>query len=375
LFFAPFDRRVKLREMRWSELSIPTLRDEPSEGDRRRKLLVRAGYWKSSGGPQFLGQRSLEKIDAVLRTDGVAALRFCGLRGVAEEIDGEFAPEPFHTPGVKTIADLAAFTGLPETAQMKSVVMRSDEGLVLALVRGDHSLSEAKLRKIVGADVRAASADEIRERFGADPGSLGPVGLEGVRVLADHALRGRRNMICGANRTDYHLRNVTPERDFRLEYADLRVAVDGPGQDGVPVRIEGGGLVGSVGNLSAEHVLVELSQQNRDDAGLVMPPMVAPFSVLFTPVNIGDETQRAIAEKLYEEAKAAGCDALLDDRDMRPGVKFKDAELIGIPWRVTLGKKLGEGLVEVQERRGRQSWDIPIAEAVAFVRGRWDAVV
>jgi prolyl-tRNA synthetase len=361
--------------MRWTELSIPTLRDEPSEGDRRRKLLVRAGYWKPSGGPLFLGQRSLDKIGSVLREEGVAGLRYCGLHGNAEEIEGDLAPEPFHTPGVKTIAELAAFTGLPETAQMKSIVMRAGEGLVLALVRGDHSLSEAKLRKILGRDVEAATADEIRAKFGSDPGSLGPVGLEGVRVLADEALRGRRNMICGANRTDYHLRHATPGEDFQAEFFDLRVAVEGPGQDGVPVRIEGGGLVGKVGDISSEYVLIELSQQNRDDAGLVMPPMVAPFSVLLTPVNIADQAQRATAEKLYEDAKAAGCDALLDDRDQRPGVKFKDAELIGIPWRVTLGKKLGEGLVEVQERRGKGSWDVPVGEAVAFVRGRWDLVV
>jgi prolyl-tRNA synthetase len=361
--------------MRWTELSIPTLRDQPSEGDRRRKLLVRAAYWNPTGGPQFLGRRSLEKIQSLLRENGVAGLRYCGLKGVVEEIEGDLSPEPFHTPGVKTIAELAAFTALPETAQMKSVVMQSEAGLVLALVRGDHSLSEAKLRKLVGPETQAATADEIRQSFGADPGSLGPVGLSGVRILADEALRGRRNLLCGANRTDYHLRHVTPGRDFQPEYCDLRVAVDGPGQDGVPVRAEGGGLIGSVGNLSAEAVLVELSQQNRDDAGLIMPPMVAPFSVLFTPVNIADEAQRTIAEKLFEDAKTAGCDALLDDRDLRPGVKFKDAELIGIPWRITLGKKLAAGLVEVQERRCRQSWDIPVAEAVEFVRGRWDAVV
>ena len=355
--------------MRWTQVSIPTLRDEPSEGDRRRKLLVRAGYWN-----QFLGQRTLEKIHNVLSQNGVDGLRLCGLRGVVEDVEGDHAPEPFHTPGVKTIADLAAFTGLPETGQIKSVVMRAGDALVLALVRGDHSLSESKLRKLVGV-VQSAAADEIRVVFGADPGSLGPVGLSGVRVLADNALRGRRNMICGANRTDYHLRHVTPGRDFQCEYSDLRVPVEGPGHDGVPVRIEGSGLVGSVGNLSAEQVLIELSQRNRDDAGLVMPPMVAPFSVLFTPVNIADEKQRVTAEKLYEEARAAGCDALLDDRDLRPGVKFKDAELIGIPWRVTLGKKLADGFVEVQERQGKKSWDVPIAEAVQFVRDRWDTIV
>ncbi|MEO5926587.1 MAG: YbaK/EbsC family protein [Bryobacteraceae bacterium] len=361
--------------MRWTELSIPTLRDEPSEGDRRRKLLVRAGYWKASGGPQFLGQRTLEKIDRVLRDQGVAGLRYCGVRGTAEEIDGDLAPELFHTPNVKTIAALASFTGLPETAQMKSVVMRAADDLVLVLVRGDHSLSEAKLRAILGSAVQPATAEQIRAQFNADPGSLGPVGLQGVRILADESLRGRRNMICGANQTDYHLRHVTPGEHFVPEVFDLRVPIDGPGQTGVPVRVQGGGLIGSVGDISAEYVLVELSQQNRDDVGLIMPPMVAPFSVLIVPVNIHREDQRTTAESLYEAAKASGCDALLDDRDLRPGIKFKDAELIGIPWRITIGMKLSEGLVEVQERRGKQSWDVPVAEAVEFVRARWDSVV
>jgi prolyl-tRNA synthetase len=297
----------------------------------------------------------------------------CGLKTVVEEIDGDFHPEEFQTPGVKTIAELAAFTGLPETMQIKSVVMRSGEALVLVLVRGDHNLSESKLRAILGSGVEAATADDIRAQFGADPGSLGPVGLQGVRVLADEALRGRRNMICGANRTDYHLRHVTPGKDFSAEFFDLRVPANGPGQEGVPVRVEGGGLIGSLGNISAEHVLVEIARQGRDEAGLVMPPMVAPFSVLFIQVNVGDEAQRTAAENLYADAKAAGCDALLDDRETRAGVKFKDAELIGIPWRVTIGKKLKDGLAEVTERRAMQSWDVPLSEVVSFVRQRWDA--
>jgi len=135
--------------------------------------------------------------------------------------------------------------------------------------------------------------------------------------------------------------------------------------------VEGGGLVGNVGNLSPEQVLIELSQRNRDEAGLVMPPLVAPFSVVFTPVNIADDQQRIAAESLYDQAKAAGCDALLDDRDLRPGVKFKDADLIGFPWRVTPGRKLSEGLVEVQQRSPRLSWEIPLGEVVEFVRSRW----
>jgi prolyl-tRNA synthetase len=112
----------------------------------------------------------------------------------------------------------------------------------------------------------------------------------------------------------------------------------------------------------------------RDGAGLVMPKAIAPFSVVFVPVNVKDDAQRSAAEQLYEQAKSAGCDAVLDDRDERPGVKFKDSELIGIPWRITLGKKLAEGKAEVFERASGEKWDVPVGEAVEFVRGRWDSV-
>ncbi len=138
--------------------------------------------------------------------------------------DGDLTPEEFHTPNVKTIIELARFTGLPETSQMKSVVMVADGEPVLVLLRGDHQLDPAKL----ATEVRAARPEEIRQWFGADGGSLGPIGVaKNVRIIADDALRGRRNMIAGANRNDYHLRNVTPGEDFEVEFHDLRQAAEG----------------------------------------------------------------------------------------------------------------------------------------------------
>lgn len=420
--------------MRWSNLYIPTLREEPSEGDPPSKLLVRAGYARFGAdglGYLHLGQRSLAKIASAVRKEldalggqevalgdtlieaarglrsykhasqlwyqqrgfaiealgvgveareiGAAAQRAlagCGIPVVTGDPEGEFAPEEFHTPGVKTIADIAAFTGMPESSQIKSVVTICGGELVLILLRGDHSLSEAKLRMLLDGDIRAASHEEIRERFGADPGSLGPVGLRGVRILADEALRGRRNMIGGANRTDYHLRYITPGRDFEPEYADLRVAVDGVGHEGTPI-VAGGMLAGSVAQMEIAMAYGEIAidrlfraSARRDEFGIVLPPAIAPFSIVITPVNIRDDAQRIAAEQLYESAKAAGCDALFDDRDERPGVKFKDAELVGIPWRVTVGKKLAEGVVEVLERAGKQSWDVPVSNAIEFVWSR-----
>lgn len=426
------------RQMRWSKLYVPTLREEPSEGDPSSKLLVRAGYARyGAGGLGYLhfGQRSLAKIAAAVRREletlgaqevalgdamvaaarglrsykqiqqlwyqqrefviemlgfGIEdreiraaierALAARGISAIVGDPEGDFAHEEFPTPDVKTIADIAAFTGMPESSQIKSVVMMCAGKLLLILVRGDHSLSEAKLRILVEGDIRAATADEIRECFGADPGSLGPVGVRGVRILADEALRGRRNMIGGANKTDYHLRYITPGRDFEPEYADLRVAVEGVGQEGTPIVV-GEILVGSVAQTEPEMAFGEIAIDQlfraavqRDELGLVLPPAIAPFSLVFTPVNVRDDAQGTTAERLYGSAKAAGCDALLDDRDERPGVKFKDAELVGIPWRVTVGKKLAEGIVEVFERSAKQSFDVPVSNAIEFVRGRWDVI-
>ena len=437
--------------MRWSRLFIPTLREEPAEGDPRWRLLVRAGYARPGGAFLFLGQRALNKIasnvcgqlealgaqevslgvslreaaqfasgdlrsykqlpqmfvqrrgavveaaafglDAGAVRDAFArGLEACGVAVSVADPEGDAVPEAFHTPGVKSIAELAAFAGAPETSLIKSVVMSGPQGLVLALVRGDHSLSERNLQAVVGRNLHAATAEEIRVVFGAGPGSLGPVGLAGVRILADFALRGRRNMICGANRDDYHLRNVTPGKDFAAEFCDLRVE-DGIGADGVPV-LSGDVVLGSVeesvagltvlnesgstyapgfvfGELALDRVL---AQVGRDESGLVMPPRIAPFSVAFVVVNAKDAEQAATGHRLYEAALVAGCDAVLDDRDERPGVKFKDCELVGIPWRVTVGKKLAEGVVGGSGRHSKESWDVPVGEAVEFVRGRWDVV-
>ena len=314
----------------------------------------------------------------------------------------DLAPEEFHTPGRKTIAEVAEFTQLPETSQIKSLVMVADGKPVLALLRGDHTLSETKFAAVVGgSEVRPAHAEEIREWFGADPGSLGPVGLKKMRIVADVALQGRRNMIAGANKDDYHLRNVTPDEDFTAEYQDIRQvgAGDLEVNSGTPLQIakaleighifklgykysksmgltvlnENGQevtpIMGSYG-IGVERILTSAIELYHDKDGMALPASIAPFEVVVTPVNIADAGQREAARQLYTECKAAGLDALLDDRDERPGVKFKDADLIGIPYRITVGKKLPQGLVEVVERRSKQSQDVVRADAVQFVAGR-----
>ncbi len=314
--------------------------------------------------------------------------------------EGDLTPEEFHTPGFKTIDEVSAFTKLPASSQMKSLVMVGDGKPVLALLRGDHQLSETKLAGVMGAaEVRAALPAEIQDWFGAAPGSLGPIGIPiKMRIVLDKALEGRRNMICGANKDDFHLRNVTPGKDFKADYHELRqvAAGDTSVDTGDPLQIvktveighifklgykyskamglsvldesgkENTVIMGSYG-IGVERILCAAVELFHDGNGMSLPASIAPFTVVVTPVNVKDAALAEAAQKLYTECKAAGMDAVLDDRDERPGVKFKDAELVGIPWRITVGKKLAQGIVEVVERRTGKLTEVPVGEAVGFV--------
>ncbi len=310
--------------------------------------------------------------------------------------EGDLEPEEFHTPGMKTIADLSSFTKLPESSQMKSLVMVGDDKPALIMLRGDHQLSEIKLMSVLGAkEVRQAHPQEIFELFGANAGSLGPVGLKKLRILADNALQGRKNLITGANKDDYHLRHVTPGEDFAAEFFELRQVAPGDKctQCGATLDIvksveighifklgykysESMGLrvldeqgkeltpiMGSYG-IGIERILTCAIELFHDKDGMTLPASIAPFSVVITPANYREALQHEAADLLYRECMKRGIDALLDDRDERPGVKFKDADLIGIPYRITVGKKLAEGKVEFVERRTKAAQDILLHEAV-----------
>ena len=310
--------------------------------------------------------------------------------------DGDLQPEEFHTPGMKTIADLSGFTKLPESSQMKSLVMVGDDKPVLIMLRGDHLLSETKLTSVLGAkEVRQAHPQEIFELFGANAGSLGPVGAKKLRILADNALRGRKNMITGANKDDYHLRHVTPGEDFAAEFFELRQVAPGDKctqcsatldivktveighifklgykySDSMGLRVldeqgkEVTPIMGSYG-IGIERILTCAIELFHDIDGMTLPASIAPFSVVITPANYREALQHEAADLLYKECKKRGIDALLDDRDERPGVKFKDADLIGMPYRITVGKKLAEGKVEFVERRTKAAQDVLLHEAV-----------
>jgi prolyl-tRNA synthetase len=288
------------------------------------------------------------------------------------------APEQVETPGVATIEALAEMLGVDEAATSKAMPVVTNNGtVVLALVRGDDRLEEAKLGAVVGADVRPATEEEIRAAFGADPGSLGPVGFDG-EVIADETLR-EGQFVAGANRTGWHLRGVEHGRDFAARFADIRVSQEGdrcPNCGGAlrfRTAIEVGHIfkldtrysepigatfldedgrekpliMGSYG-IGLGRVMAAVVEQRHDDGGIMWPPEIAPYDVHVLALPGAEE----IAERAAQAYDAAGKDVLLDDRpDARAGEKFADADLIGIPIRVTAGKKsLDDGAVDVRDR-------------------------
>ena len=310
--------------------------------------------------------------------------------------EGDFSPQEIHTPGQKTIREVSDFLKIPTTHQIKSLVYIAEDKPHLILLRGDHQLGEGQLATALGTDLfRPATAEEIREVFGADPGSLGPVGLEEIPILADQALEGRRNMVCGANKDDYHLKKVTPDKDFKPTYHNLRQVEPGDLclRCGEPLKVakaleighifklgdkysksmgatvltrEGKNLpmiMGSYG-IGLERVMVAAVEIYHDDAGMVWPRNIAPFQAIVTLLRPDDSEQRQAAEGYYEELTQQGIDCLLDDRQERPGVKFKDAELIGIPVRITVGNKFSQGIVELFSRKEKVLQEVSSDAAV-----------
>lgn len=315
---------------------------------------------------------------------------------------GPDAPEKFATPGVRTIDDLTkAPYDVAANRQIKTLVYVADDKLVIALVRGDHDLVEVKLQGAVGAnEIRPAAPDEIRAALGALPGSLGAVGVTDLTIVADNALHNRQNMVTGANEDGHHLRGVTPARDIpNAKYVDLRMAKAGEpdpvggrplevakalevghifklgtrysasmnatvlGADGKETPI----LMGSYG-IGVERILAAAAEQHHDENGIIWPLSIAPFQVALLPLQTDPMVVDA-AEALYAQLSAAGVDVLFDDRDERAGVKFKDADLIGLPIRIALGKKsLVDGNVEWKRRDSKDVEFVALGDVVAKVK-------
>jgi len=312
------------------------------------------------------------------------------------------AAEPFPTPGVRTIDDLAARYQAPADRQIKTLVYFLDGVLTLVLLRGDHALNEQKLVDATGAtSIRPAQPEEIRAALGALPGSLGAVGVTEHPIIADEALRGRRGMYTGANIDDTHLRGVDVERDINVgRWADLReVAAGDPclncghglevergievghifklgskyvdamqirvsGPDGKPVRP----VMGCYG-IGVERAMAAIVEVHYDDKGIVWPAAVAPFEVVVVIAQQDDPAVDEAGMEIYQALLDAGVDVIVDDRQVRAGVKFSDAELVGIPFRVTVGKRgLAVGTAELTDRATGSTVHVPLDDLAKHVR-------
>jgi prolyl-tRNA synthetase len=329
----------------------------------------------------------------------VKAARPAG-RDIAEE-----SPklEKVSTPGKKSVAEVAEYLKLPSERFIKTLVYRTDSGeFVAVLARGDHEINELKLKAVLGCrEIALADEASVASAIGVAPGFLGPIGLK-LRVFADLSVHGMRAAVTGANEANAHFINVDQERDFTpTAFADLRLAVSG---DPCP-RCEHGRLeahrgieVGQVFYLGTKYSVamgatyldaegrerpIEMGcygigvsrlvaatiEQNHDANGIIWPFSIAPFHVLLLPINYKDKSIREATEKLYDELQKHGVEVLLDDRDERPGVKFKDADLIGIPLRVTIGAKgLEKGCLELRSRREGKTEEVPVADGATKIR-------
>jgi prolyl-tRNA synthetase len=338
---------------------------------------------------------------------------------LAPEGDGE--PLEVHTPGQKTIEEVAKFLGVSPKNKIKTLAYMGEEkdektgktrlrGIVV-LMRGDHQLNEAKFNGAVGIATRPMDENEIKALFKSPAGYLGPMGIEWAKdlkkdpdkpvLLVDKALEGRANLIAGANKEDYHVKNLSPGKNFHPTlYADLRAVTAGEAcpNCGKALRIDTAVEIGHIFKLGyrysesmgarvldkngkevmpimgcygigIERILTAAVEQGNDENGFWLPATIAPFEVVVAPVNVKDDAVKAAAEDIAKRLEAAGIDVILDDRNERPGVKFKDADLVGIPFRITVGNKVTEGTVEVVLRSTREVRDVTIPAVVEHLRG------
>jgi len=344
-------------------------------------------------------------------TSKLAAVEDLALAG-----DGD--PVEVHTPGQKTIEDVARFLGVSPRNKIKTLALMAAETAakqgnprlraIVLLMRGDHQMNEAKLAAAVGGKpIRPMEEQEIRNLFGSPAGFLGPLGIDWAQdlkdadrpiLLVDRALEGRKNLIAGANKEDYHVRNVTPGGNFHpTAYADLRSVTAGEPcpKCGSALRIDTAVEIGHIFKLGykyceamgarvldnngkevtpimgsygigVERILTAAIEQSNDENGFWLPSAIAPFEIVVSPTNVKDQSLIGTAVDIANRLESAGFDVLLDDRDERPGVKFKDADLVGIPFRVTVGKKVTEGTVEVVKRSTREIQDASIATITEY---------
>ncbi|HZH61238.1 MAG TPA: proline--tRNA ligase [Metabacillus sp.] len=304
--------------------------------------------------------------------------------------------EKVETPNQKTIDEISSFMQVSKEKCIKSVLFKVDEKFVLVLVRGDHEVNDIKVKNLFGASVvELATAEETKEVLQCIPGYVGPINVpDQIEIIADHAVAAVVNGVCGANEESFHYTGVNIERDAKVsQFADLRFIQEGdssPDGEGT-IKFAKGIEVGHVFKLGTRYseamnatfldengrsqpmimgcygigvsrTLAAIIEQNNDDNGILWPNSVAPFQLHIIPVNVKNDAQRDLGDKLYNSFTQVGYEVLLDDRQERAGVKFADSDLIGIPVRITVGKKADEGIVEVKLRKTGESFEVSVDE-------------
>jgi prolyl-tRNA synthetase len=313
--------------------------------------------------------------------------------------------EKVHTPNAHTIDELVKFLGMESYNFAKTIIYKADDKYVAAMVRGDREINEVKLKNLVGCkdDLELAEPHIVRELTHAEVGFAGPIGLE-IPVYVDKEITFMKNFVVGANETDMHYKNVNLGKDFNADHiADIRVVEEGDvcPKCGQPIKTAQGIEVGHIFKLGTKYsdalglkyldengksqtvimgcygigvtrCIAGVIEQNYDENGIIWPVSCAPFEALVIPANHKNEQQMEEAEKIYNTLKEAGIDVLLDDRSERTGVKFKDADLIGIPVRIVVGKKISDGIVEYKERKAGENiekdLDTAVKDVIEFVK-------
>jgi prolyl-tRNA synthetase len=362
------------------------------------------GMMGGTGAHEYMAPCEAGENDVALSDAGYAANMEVA-SAVAQPVElppGLPGPEPVETPGATTIDAVTGMLGVPAGALIKALpVIVEDRGPVLVLVRGDHMLNEIKLQNAVGAPARPAEAQEVRELFGTEPGFIGPIGAQ-VPVLADEALRGLHGLVTGANELDTHLRGVEPGRDFQPEWVDVRrVEAGDRDPSGAEIRVERAIEVANIFKLGTRYseplgaryldeqgkerpivmgsygigparIVAAAIEQFHDEQGIAWPRAIAPFDVELVTLGKDGEEARTVADGLYADLQGAGLDVLYDDRDGSAGEKFADAELLGCPLRLTIGKRgLEAGEIDVQVRRGQEQRSLPLDGAVEATADLW----
>jgi len=363
------------------------------------------GMMGGLGAHEYMAPCAAGENDVALSDSGYAANVEIA-SATAQPVEGlpQPSPEPreVETPGASTVDAVCGALGVPSGAIVKAFpILVEERGPVLVVIRGDHRLNEIKLQNALGAPFRPAEADRVRNEFGAEPGFIGPLGSP-VDVLADEALRGLGGLVAGANKPDVHVTGVEPGRDFEATWVDVRRVENGDiCPAGSPIRIEPAIEVGNIFKLGTRYsdplgaryldeggkeqliwmgsygigparIVAAAIEQFADDNGISWPRAVAPFDLELVTLGKPGEEARSLSDRLYDELRDLGLDVLYDDRDASPGEKFADAELIGCPLRVTIGKKSVEaGEIEVQVRRGQDKGSLPLEGAADAAAELW----